>query len=57
MYHISLKSDEITKLIKLLDIEVIKADISLNYDMEDYWRRVRHALLDAEYHEEEYTKN
>jgi hypothetical protein len=48
-YKIPLKSDQLTNLIKLVDIEVLKADISLNVDMEDYWRAVRKELLDAEY--------
>jgi hypothetical protein len=53
MYHIPLTSDQLTNLIKLLDIEVIKADISLDVDMEDYWRDARKLLLEAEYHEVE----
>lgn len=48
-YQIPLTSDQLNNIIKLVDIEIIKADVSLNVEMEDYWRKLRQALHESYY--------
>ena len=52
MYKVNWDAGELNRVLDLLRIEIMKADLRLDVTSEDFWRGVRQKLDDAEFEED-----